>query len=72
MVYKVGKHYDGVIQLQNNESYCSEIISVNQWEYLLHSACNNIDRHVTADDMHCLDKLSKDIMGSLFKDYDKI
>ena len=58
MVYKVGKHYDGVIQLQNNESYCSEIISVSQWEYLLHSACNNIDNHVTADDMHGLGNLS--------------
>ena len=117
MVYKVGKHYDGVTHLQNKESYCSEMTSVSQWEYLLHSACNDIDNHVTADDMHGLgnlsscdsaiyksveinsdiprksndpsnrslvniiswnvngltqDKLNKDILGSLFKDYDII
>ena len=115
MVYKVGKHYDGAIHSQNKESYCSEMISVSQWEYLLHSACINIDNHVTADDMHGLgnlsscdsaiyksveidsniprksndpsnrslvniiswnvngltqDKLNKDILGSLFEDYD--
>ena len=51
IVYKDGMHYDGVIQQQNDESYCFPMESVNQWESIYRAESYGYANCISTDEL---------------------